>query len=150
VRFHLLCFEEAKKRGLSYSHREYEHIKKRYKPGRFHKPSWIGWKGLHSEHRANLLFYGTCEVVASRICRKLGEKPSMLKACVRGWLLENGFPREMLYFEPRDVLQASSVLDEDGYPEPSIENHYRQFPWKETPTPEYSKTALDPDASYLC
>jgi hypothetical protein len=86
------------------------------------RPNWIGNKEFHSSHRSNLLRKGRADAVCERIRRQF-KKP------INPWLKYNGFSQKnQLSLE--EIRQLESFANRWDYP--MIENHYKQFNWKES------------------
>lgn len=150
VRYALICYEEADARRLEYNNEDKQHFVRRKVEGRWHKPQWVGWEALHSNHRSNLLFLGLCELSASRVCIHNNTEPSVFDRRVRQWFDRAGFPREIYMFDSYHLTDMNSLLDADGAPYPASDNHYRQFDWAEEADFEIKRTALEPGEAYLC
>jgi len=117
VHFGLMCVDEAKGRELRYSNERAEQLRKMKKEGRWYKPYWVGWPRFHDEHRALLIHYGECELLAIRLIRWEIEKAPITKmpeeAFVQLWLESNGFP-DLFQIDHCTLRQANHVLDNQG------------------------------------
>jgi hypothetical protein len=136
----MMCVEEAKLRGIPYDRDEATCLARAKRGRHWQKPGWVGWKRLHSSHRAALLQIGEVERVILRFSkmRNLENKSILIQTSLAmRWLNREGF----CYLDEGrqcDIDAIHDILDSENAPPLSgiRPNHYAQFSWIEQPCGE--------------
>jgi len=94
------------------------------------EPPWLGDNEYHRSHRSRLLFKGRKDALAIAVKEMLRAEGIRLangrRACVEGWLLEDGLPA-MRDAQLEDIVELEERVRSLGYAIPH--NYYRAFDW---------------------
>jgi hypothetical protein len=102
------------------NHKSIDAIADYYNGRNYGNPWWLGTHKLHLSHQSRLVHKGLIDVLKTRF----GSTTKEQKKNYEAFASAHNFPTKWNQIRPACVHSICLLLDEEGYPEPTIKNHY--------------------------